>query len=226
MLLAASLLALSARATPPVSVKATYDLYRNNLFVATIQETFSHENGKYRIASEATAQGLLALIRDDRITRVSAGTVGKEGLRPDSFEEKRISHDREKVQSARFNWGDRKLDLTHDNKTETLSLRPGSQDMSSLFYQFLFIPPKNNVVKITVTNGKQLEDYVYRFVEEASLSTGAGKFETVHYAHVSEKGDRKTEIWLAKDKSYLTVQLKQEDDGTVLEQRLVALSFN
>jgi hypothetical protein len=98
--------------------------------------------------------------------------------------------------------------------------------MSSLFYQFLFIPPKNNVVKITVTNGKQLEDYVYRFVEEASLSTAAGKFQTVHYAHVSEKGDRKTEIWLAKDKSYLTVQLKQEDDGTVLEQRLVALSFN
>ena len=224
--LMAALLPHYGVAAPPAAVKATYELYRNKLFVAVIQESFAIDDGKYRIDSEATTQGLVALVKKDRITRVSTGSVTANGLRPEFFEEKRISHDKEKLVSARFDWDARKLTLSHDNKTETLPVQAGAQDISSLFYQFLFTIPNKRVVNVTVANGRYLEDYAYRFADESSVTTTAGAFQTMHYVHLSDNGERKTEIWLAKDKFLFPVRMTQEEDGNVLEQRLVALSFN
>ena len=226
MALTACLLPLVGAAASPTSVKATYELYRNNFFVAVIHESYAVVEGKYRIDSEATTQGLVALVKKDRITRTSSGAVTAEGLRPESFEEKRIAGDKEKTSSANFDWKAHTINLNFDGKTETHPLMPGTQDISSLFYQFLFSAPGKDVVKVTVTNGKRLENYEYHFVDETGMDTGAGKFTAAHYMHVSEKGDRKTEIWLARERSSFPIRLKQDDEGTVLEQRLVALNFN
>jgi hypothetical protein len=223
---AASLLPLVGYTAPPTAVKATYELYRNHFFVAVIQESYTAADGKYRIDSEATTQGLVALVKKDRITRLSTGDVAAGGLKPESFEEKRISGDKDKTASARFDWKDATISLNHDGKTESHPLEAGTQDIASLFYQFLFRAPKTDVVKVTVTDGKRLENYEYRFVDEQSVDTPAGKFTAAHYMHVSENGDRKTEIWLAREKSSFLIRFLQDDKGTVLEQRLVALTFN
>ena len=224
--LGVSLLPFMAFAAPPTAVKVTYELYRNNLFIAVIHESYTAADGKYRIDSEATTQGLVALVKKDRITRMSSGAVAAGGLKPESFEEKRISGDKEKTASARFDWNGATISLVHDGKTESHPLQAGTQDIASLFYQFLFNAPKKDTVKVTVTNGKRLEDYEYRFVDEQSVDTPAGTFTAGHYRHISDNGDRKTEIWLAREKSSFPIRLLQDDEGTVLEQRLVALTFN
>ncbi|MES2355223.1 MAG: DUF3108 domain-containing protein [Pseudomonadota bacterium] len=213
-------------AAAPSSVKATYEMYRNNILFAQIEETYTAENGKYQIDSIANPAGMLTLISKDRITRLSKGTITQQGLRPEFFEEKRTGGDKEKIRSASFDWANQKIALSFDGKTETAALEPGTQDWGSLFYQFLFITPKKENVKVTIADGKKVESYLFRFTDEMNVTTDAGKFETLHYARSDDKGERKTEIWLAKQKSFFPVRLVQEEDGKVLEQRLVALSLN
>lgn len=223
---AASLLPLLSSAAPPASVEATYELYRNNILFAQVREIFTQSKGAYQIESTATPAGLATLLTKERITRLSRGAVTAEGLRPEFFEEKRTSASKERIRSARFNWTEGKITLSFDDKTETAPLRPGTQDWASLFYQFLFRAPKKEVVKITLTDGRRVEDYQYRFADETTVTTSAGKFKTRHYVYTDPRGERSTEMWLAKEKSFFPVKLIQEEDGNVLEQRLVALNFN
>ena len=89
-------------AAAPTSVTATYEMYRDNILFAQIEETYKAENGKYEIDSTANPAGMLTLFSKDKITRISKGAVTPEGLRPEFFEEKRTGGDKEKVRSARF----------------------------------------------------------------------------------------------------------------------------
>jgi|GEM_PF-3634276 len=222
-----SLSSMSIFAGPPTSAKASYEMYRNNLLFAHVEETFTVENGKYKIESEANPDGLLKVISRDRITRVSRGDVTEHGLQPEFYEEKRTSGDKEKIKTARLDWKTHKIALSFDGKTETADLPKETQDWASLFYQFLFSPPpKKDSIKATVTDGKRVESYAYRFADEENVTTAAGKFDTLHYVYNDDKGERKTEIWLAKQKSFFPVRLIQEEGGNVLEQRLVALTLH
>jgi hypothetical protein len=226
--LALCLQPLITPAAPPTTVKASYQIYRNNLLLANVQETFTRGgDGKYRIESTTITDGVAALLSKDRITRVSTGLVTKDGLKPQFYEEKRTSGDKIKAAAtARFDWEKRKVDLVHGDKSEQVDLPAGTLDWSALFYQFLFRTPRKDLVSVTLTDGKRVETYDYKFADDGDLTTPAGKFQTAHYVRTSKESERKTEIWLAKNKSYFPVRLTQQEDGNVIEQRLVALSFN
>jgi|ERR1700674_2579221 len=216
-----------ALAAPPTSVKASYRIYRNKLLLAQVEESFTVASGKYRIESTTFTDGIATLLSKDRITRLSTGQITKEGLRPQLYEEKRMSDTKTKsAATARFDWAHKTLHLEHGDQAEQVPLPVGTLDWSALFYQFLFRAPKKDLVTVTLTDGKRIETYDYHFADEADITTAAGRFQTAHYVRISKEGERKTEIWLAKNKSYFPVRLTQEEDGNVIEQRLVALSLH
>ena len=223
---AASLWSAPGLAAPPKSVEATYELHRNDVLIAHAKESFTQSNGKYHIESAASPAGLATLLSKEHITRVSRGTVTAGGLRPEFFEEKRTSGSKAKTRTARFDWAGHKIALSFDDKNETAPLPPGTQDSLSLPYQFLFSAPKKDLVSVTLTDGRRVESYQYRFVDEVDIATPAGKFSTLHYAYTDPQGERSTEIWLAKEKSFYPVKLVQKEEGTTLDQRLVALKFH
>jgi hypothetical protein len=207
--------------------KEVIEIYRNKLLLGKVEETFTVASGRYRIESVTLTDGVASLLSKDRITRLSVGQVTKEGLKPQLYEEKRMSDKKIKsAAAARFDWAQKVLTLEHDDKSEQVPLPAGTLDWSALFYQFLFRAPRNDVVSVTLTDGKRIETYDYRFADEADVTTAAGNFKTAHYVRTSKEGERKTEIWLAKNKSYFPVRLTQQEDGNVIEQRLVALSFH
>ena len=233
LLLANALLwAPPGRAAPPASVEASYELYRSNILFVRVREIFHYGDGKYRIESTASPAGIATWLTKDRITRLSRGTVTGDGLKPEFFEEKRISPDKERVRTAQFDWTQGKITSSYDGKSETAPLQGGTQDWLSLFYHFLFSgqslfsAPDKDAVPIILADGKRVETYHYRFVDETTLTTAAGTFAALHYVDTDAKGERSTAIWLARDKSFFLVKLVHEEDGAVLEQRLVALSFH
>jgi len=221
-----ALLPTLAVAAPPSFVKATFEMYRNNLLLGRVEETFTSSKGKYQIESDAKPEGLATLLGKHRLTRVSKGAVTAQGLKPEFYEEKQTSGQKEKIRSAHFDWGNSTITLNNNGKTETLALERGTQDWSSLFYQFFFRAPKKETMTATVADGRRVQSYHYQFVDETDVTTDAGKFETLHYSYAADNGERKTQFWLAKRKSFFPVKVIQEEDGTVVEQRLVALKFN
>ncbi len=76
-----------------------------------------------------------------------------------------------------------------------------------------------------MSNGRKVETYTYRLVDEARITTPAGEFDTLHFERVTvEKNDRHVEVWLAKERHNFPVRVVFDDPrGLRVEQSLVAL---
>lgn len=210
----------------PENIQLTYKLSYKGFGVGETHESFVQTGSQYKLTSESKASGILRALFPDKINISSSGNVSKEGLRPTRFEQRR-GKDASKTRTAAFNWDSNSLEMKYDGGDgATVELKPGSQDALSIIYQFMFAPLKEGTSKVFMTNGKQLEQYEFRKVEEISLDTPAGTFDTVHVARISAPGETRTDVWLAKDKNYIPVRvLVVEPSGDKIERLLTNLSL-
>lgn len=215
-----ALTSAAIRPTTPLYqyVETTFEVYRGGDITAAgeTRNIFNiDKNGTYILSSITQAKGLASLVFG-KLTQKSEGTVTEKGLVP-SFFYYQYGDDQAKVQTARFIWNDRVLQM-HSAKDDKLeSLVDGTQDLLSFMYQFMFSPPLENT-QITMTNGKYLRTYTYNFEGEESIHTQLGDLKTIHLlkAGVDEE---KTEIWLSIDYQYIPIKIKKtEKNGNVIEQ--------
>lgn len=174
------------------------------------------EDGSYVLTSLAEAKGLLALALSDLVQR-SEGQVTTRGLKPSSYLYQYGSKT-EKAQKATFDWQGKMLSMEVGSRKQTVELLEGTQDLMSFMYQFMFVPPLQDM-QLAVTNGKKLKIYHYGFEGEETLTTKMGPLQTLRIGKSGSDGEEKTEIWLAADYHYLPVKIsKTEKDGTVTER--------
>lgn len=226
---AAFLLALhcsAAVAVLPATVTATYDVYRNGLPVAVVEESFEKDGDHYRIVSESNPAGLLAMLVRTRIVIHSSGLVTGAGLRPQQFDYGRLD-DASKNVSAEFDWNAQQLQLSFAGQRETAPLAAGTQDRLSAMYQFMFLPaePASGLV-FPMTNGRKVEHYRYQPSGSEQIETPIGRFETLRLVKEREADDNGVEVWLARDRNLFPVRLVIiEKDGTRFEQVITRLEI-
>ena len=223
----AALLVLAAHAVaaPPVAVKAGYDVFKDGLHVATASESFERGGGKYKVVSEQTPAGLLAMFVRTRIKVTSSGTVAAAGLRPEQFDYGRLD-DASKNVSDRFDWDAGLLRMSFDGRTETAPLSAGAQDRLSVMYQFMFLPVERlrNLAFQMTSNGKKIENYRYQLAGEETLDTPLGKLKTLHLVKQREGNDNGVEIWLSPEHSMFPVRLLiVENDGSKFDQLITRI---
>ncbi len=213
-----------ACAAPPSLVKAHYEVHRDGLHVATVNETFEHRGTTYSIVSESNPAGLLALFIRTRIKVTSHGNVTPGGLRPAQLEYGRLD-DASKNVSARFDWKTDQLFMSFDGRNETVALPKDTQDRLSLMYQFMFLPAeKLGNLAFHMTNGRKVEAYRYQLAGSEALNTPLGKLNTVHLVKQRESGDNAVEVWLAPEHHHLPVKvLIVENDGSKYEQTITRI---
>ncbi len=216
----------AAGADTPALVKASYDVYRNGLHVAVTQESFEKNGAQYRIVSDSTPAGLLALFVRTRIRIHSSGAVTPVGLRPEQFDYGRLDGASKNV-SAAFDWQAGQLHMTFDGRNETIKLPQDTQDRVSLMYQFVFLPAeKFGDLAFHMTNGKKIEPYRYRLAGTEMIDTPLGRLNTLRLVKQREPGDNAVEVWLASDRSYFPVRLLiLENDGSKFEQVITRLEI-
>src|SRR5262245_53972988 len=108
----------AATTQAPQSVSGAYNVYMNGAHIAVMKETFETRDQAYRIVSESTPVGVVALLKKPA-TVVSSGQVAPEGLRPQRFEGRLVAGGEVK---AEFDWSAGRLAYTHEGKTETVDL--------------------------------------------------------------------------------------------------------
>ena len=225
---AVSLLALwcvaAASFASPDDIKAVYRLSMNGILIGQVSEHFKRDANSYTIVSESRSDGVLGLFFHDTLKITSEGRITPAGLQPLKYEFSRAG-DGSKTILATFNWDINLLKSEHDGKTQDIPLEPGSQDRLSIMYQFMLSPPRRDEVKAWMTNGKKVEQYVYRKQGDAVLKTPAGDFDAVHYRRDTKPGEDKAQLWLAKDRFFLPVRILFEDRNGTLDQTLVTLSI-
>jgi hypothetical protein len=213
-----------AAVAAPKSVTVTYEATRNGQPFANISESYSEENGRYRIVSETKGIGVYALFGVRRL--LSEGEVTAAGLKPLHFELHQGDNAKRSLY-ADFDWMNNTLNMKVKGKPVRATLEPGTQDISSLIYQFMFLQPKGETFKIPVTTGKKLKQYEYLVAgRNVPLSLPAGDYQTTHLQDGAPDADEDSkELWLGGAAShYLPVKLVMRDDkGAVIEQVMTSL---
>jgi hypothetical protein len=180
-------------------------------------------DGSYVLKSEVEAKGLASLFLG-KLKQQSEGTVTEHGLRPSSYSYQ-YGDNADKAQRASFDWQAGELTMQNGKKIKTAPLGEGTQDFLSFMYQFMFVPPLEQM-QLSIANGKKLGTYDYGFEGEETLSTKMGELRTVHIFRSRGGSDEKTELWLALDYHNLPVKVRQtEKDGDVIEQIATRISI-
>lgn len=226
--LAALALALGAAALPaaavPSHVTAEYQVTNNGLVIGRVQESFRREGDAYSIRSVTRSEGILKLLYDEQITLESHGRVGAAGLQPERFEERRTREPKRNVH-ATFDWSRGVLRSRFRGEVREIPLPARTQDRISMMYQFMHDTEGAAAQALSMSNGRKVERYRYRLVDEPRIATPAGEFETLHFERVREDPeDSRVEVWLAKDRDHFPVRVVFDDPkGLRVEQNLVAL---
>lgn len=208
----------------PNRITAEYELINNGLTVGRVNESFVRSGDSYEIQSVSRSEGALRLFFDEQITLRSSGKVVAGGLRPMQFDERRTREPKRDV-SATFDWERGVMQSRYRGEVTQHALLPATQDRISMMYQFMHVKPREGNMALAMSNGRKVERYTYRRVDEVRIGTPAGEYDTVHFARVtSEPNDRHVEVWLAKEHHYFPVRVVFDDPrGFRVEQRLVAL---
>jgi Protein of unknown function (DUF3108) len=210
---------------PYQTVDTHFDLYVNGekrpSGTATIE--YRAQSGKYNLRWEIQANGLLRLLYP-KLTQESSGEIGEHGLRPTQY--RYVFGSRaDKNYTADFNWKERVISLITSKGAHLEDLPIQTQDLLSFMYQFMYIPPTQEM-RVTLTNGKRLGEYEYTFEGEEPLEIAGHSVNTMHIAHARGDRDEKVELWLATDYRNVPVKIRKiEKNGMVIEQiatRLVA----
>ena len=225
--LAALLLAAAATgafAAVPTRITAEYELTNKGLTIGRVHESYVREGDRYQIQSVTRSEGALKLFFDEQITLQSVGRVVAAGLRPHTFEERRTREPKRDV-SATFDWERGVMHSRFRGEVTEHALPPATQDRISMMYQFMHRVGRAGDMTMAMSNGRKVERYTYRLVDEPRIGTPAGEFDTLHFARVtSEPNDRHVEVWLAKAHHNFPVRVLFDDPrGFRVEQRLVAM---
>lgn len=225
----ALLLSLSAKAlhaAPASHIQANYDVMGYGMRLISISETYTRTQDHYQIESVSKAVGLLARIKPETIRVTSKGLVTAQGLRPQSFTNRR-ELDTERNTSAIFNW-DTATVIHHDYLGErTAALPAGTQDRLSAMYQFQFLPLQDmSVVNFTISNGRDLDKYSYHITPEQNVTVPLGTFKTRYLAIPKQEDGSTFEIWLATELGNIPCKIVITDtDGNKATQVLTGLSI-
>jgi hypothetical protein len=223
-LLASLLLASAGALAAPSEITAQYQLSHKALgVIGRVDETFSRSGDNYSIRSVSRSEGALKVFLDDQIVLESSGKVTSRGLQPLAFGQRRANTTKGDVR-ATFDWDKGIMRSMHDGEVSEVALPRETQDRISVMYQFMNIPPGGETVTMPMSNGRKIDLYTYRLVDEERLSTPAGDFDTLHYARVTASPkESKAEVWLAKSHFNFPVRVVFDDPkGLRLEQTLVA----
>ena len=209
----------------PKRIQASYVVTKNGQPFAKVQEQFVVTGNTYKIESTTKGIGVYALFGVRKLT--STGKLTKQGLKPMHFELHQGENPK-KALFADFDWPNKTLHMLVKGNAQDAVLNPGTQDLASFPYQFMFLPrPLKNAISVTLTTGKKLNQYQYQINPGLELLKVAGaQYKTLHLVTPDQSKDQveTKELWLAADYNYLLVRfLMVDEDGAKLEQTLSEL---
>jgi len=183
---------------------------------------WSHDGKTYTLNTVTETTGLAAVFRPVQVTQTSVGDIGEEGLRPREF---RTGKNGIAGDAASFDWTPMRLLLTAGNPREVV-LKPGAQDMLSMFYQLSATYPAlpRDPNEVMVATGRKFERYAFEVLREEMLPTRRGELRTLHLRTAA--GIEAIDIWSGLDLRGLPVKIRYTDrQGESFDQIAEEIEF-
>lgn len=207
-------------AAPPYQrVSTTFDVFLNGQTSPAGSASIEYLRDtpdSYQLQWRVEGRGLLKLLYPS-LEQISRGAVTPAGLQP-TFYRYAFGQRADKTYEAAFDWAQSNITLKTNKGEQALPLPANTQDLLSFMYQFMFVPPLQEM-RVVLTNGRRLGEYEYVFEGEETLTIASQAVATVHIAHTRSSSDEKIDLWLASEYRFVPVKIKKlEKNGMVIEQ--------
>ena len=183
----------------PSPYEQVFNLVKGSMQVATIVDKVDIRKDQYHINSVGTLGAVLSTaLSDQKLIRDSVGTVNKDGLLTNTYQEKRGNTELliAKVEKNAVNF----------YKVSSRSAATGSApytgrllDMVSVGYQFMGrdLPAKS--ILLPVTDGRSVKNYTLVRGEPWEFPFDGGKVKAIRYYKTTSKDDTATfEVWFSE----------------------------
>ena len=170
--------------------------------------SWSREGDNYKITGEAEAIGFFTLFLEGRVIQESHGVVTPQGLRPDSFTERKPSSPSEGLE---FDWTAGKVTFDRHGEKKTEPLADNVVDWLSMLFQTAANPPPAAAddYPLLVLTQRKFYRFHLKVLGEEEIEIPMGKVRTLHLRHIDEKdASEVVDVWLGIEQSYLPVKLR------------------
>ncbi|SIQ31975.1 Protein of unknown function [Aromatoleum tolulyticum] len=206
------------------SIRFRVHLGEGGFAVGEAQHEWSHDGKRYRMSVAVRTTGVVGMFRSFHYAQSSAGSVGREGLKPERFS---VEQSRKTPASAEFDWDARKVTMKRGAKERVADLRPGDQDLLSLWHQIGIVGAVSGSTELNVITGREATPSAVEVVGPEKLPLPIGLLDTVRVRAEARNGSLTIDIWLARNYGMLPVRIRVVDDkGEVLDQQAVELRLS
>jgi hypothetical protein len=214
------LLSCTLALAAPKSVSISYQIFREQKLIGTINETYQQQGNQYKITSVTEGVGLMALAGKRVLT--SEGIVSAEGLQPLRFESRQGDNDRKTV-VAEFDWSKSEMTLRAKGNVTVQSINKGTLDLASYPYQWMFTPPVDEEISVWLTTGKKAREYRYQMIEQdVILMLGNQSYQALTLSNAAYRDNKEEKlISLSRQHAHLPVRILLKDDSGMVTEQVV-----
>lgn len=209
--------ARAAGAAPAGSIYFDVHYGSQGFKIGEARHDWRFADNKYEMSLSLQAKGLAGLFGLEYEQR-SRGTIDVSGMRPEHFA---VDQRGRKPESAEFDWAAGRVSIRRDgSERRSGAIRPGDQDLLSLWHQARRVADAGKAVKLTVVTNKSVKQATLEPAGTETLKLAIGQVDTLRVRASAEEGELDIEIWLSQQHGLLPVRIRIEDDkGGVLDQR-------
>ncbi|AYH45099.1 DUF3108 domain-containing protein [Azoarcus sp. DN11] len=206
------------------SIRFSVHMGEGGFAVGEAQHEWSHDDKRYSMSVAVRTTGVVGIFRSFQYVQRSEGSVGAGGLRPERFS---VEQTRKAPTSARFDWGTRQVTMTRGDKERVAELRPGDQDVLSLWHQIGIVGAVSGSNELNVITGREATPSTIEVMGPEKQALPIGLLDTLRVRAEARNGSLTIDIWLARNYGMLPVRIRIVDDkGEVLDQQAIELRLS
>jgi len=186
--------------------------------VGEISHELDNIDGRYSLRAVTRTTGLVGIFKNYQLSQSSSGSLTKQGLRPEIYEEIKTDSSGTQTSSARFDWEEHKIHFADGSVSK---LPEQAQDVLSLPYQLSQLPLNLGNFQITLSNGKNIRQHYLAVGDEGTITTAMGELRTVTLHKVHGANEEGLIIWLALEYRLLPVKILYLDKSGEVSANMV-----
>ena len=188
-------------------------LGKDGMTVGEAVHTLDIDDDHYLLQSTTRTTGLASLLKTYKLTQTSLGMTDGRLLMPRAYNEEKKDGGVSQSSNATFDTDSAKLIFSNGKEVALLA---HTQDILSILYQFPPELPNSEFVTLSITNGRDWEQYRFEIATDKILITPLGKLHTVHFRKMHPDGKEGLEIWFAQEYRFLPVKVRHiASDGKI-----------
>lgn len=191
-------------------------LGKAGLPVGEATHAWRHDGARYSMEVELQTTGVARMLRDLHYVQRSEGRVGKLGLVPERFS---VSQTGKTPSDVRFDWARGSVRISRGSRIRTGEVRPGDQDLLSLWHQVAIVGLGRAPQPITVVGGHYANPGRLELIGDEMLDLPIGRVESVRVRAEANDGKLSIDLWFSKAHRLLPLRIRIVDGkGEMLDQ--------